>query len=200
MKTIFSLSLSLLLAVGAFAQSGTKAEASTWVADVSHSNVRFAVTHMVVSEMEGSFKVFSASVKSEAADFDGAQIDFTIDAATINTDNTDRDNHLRGADFFDVANNPQLVFKSTSFKKTGGNKYKLMGTLTMHGVTKPISFAVTYGGTVKDPWGNTKAGFKAVGKLNRYDYGLKWNTAIEAGGIAVSEEVNLTVNIELQKK
>lgn len=171
-----------------------------WSLDASHSNLKFTVTHMMVSEMEGTFKMFSGTVNNTKEDFTDAQVEFSAETKSINTESEDRDKHLRSGDFFDADKYPQITFKTTSFKKVKGNQYTLTGDLTMHGVTKKVTFAATYGGAVKDPWGNTKAGFKATGKVNRKDFGLMWNAALEAGGVAVSDEVSISVNIELKKE
>jgi polyisoprenoid-binding protein YceI len=201
MKKLFIASILSLAAVAAFAQTkSTAAAPSTWAVDASHSNVKFGVTHMVVSEVEGYFKVFSGTIKATSDDFNDASIDFAVDVASINTDSDQRDGHLRSEEFFNATKYPKMTFKSSSFKKGSGNQYILEGDLTIRDITKHVKFNVTYGGTVKDPWGNTKAGFKARTTINRMDYGLKWNAALEAGGVAVSEDVEVIVNIELQKQ
>ncbi len=173
--------------------------AADWTADVSHSKVRFSVSHMAVSETDGTFKVYDAKVVSEAADFSDAKIDFTIDVNSINTDNEMRDGHLKGEDFFNAAKFPKMIFKGTSFKKVSGNKYILEGTLTIKDVTQKVKYEVVYGGTVKDPYGNTKAGFKVTGVIDRYAFGLKYNSLTEAGGAMIGQNVDFVVNLELQK-
>jgi polyisoprenoid-binding protein YceI len=152
---------------------------------------------MVVSEVEGYFKTYTGKVVTNSADFNGANIDFSVDVNSINTDNTDRDKHLMSDDFFNAEKYPKMTFKSTSFKKISGNKYELVGDLTIRDVTKKVTFEVTFGGIAKDPWGNTKAGFKAKGKINRKDYKLMWNVLTEAGGMVVSDEVEIVINLEL---
>jgi len=174
--------------------------AGTWSVDAGHSNVKFTVTHLVISEVDGAFKIFDGSMTSEKEDFSDAKISFTIDVATINTDNEMRDNHLKGDDFFNADKFRKMNFESTSFKNISGNKYELKGNLTIRDVTKPITFQVTYGGTVKDPYGNVKAGFKAKGSINRFNYGLKWNSVTEAGGAVVSQDVQILCNIQMVKK
>ncbi len=174
--------------------------ASTWSVDAVHSNVKFTVTHLVISEVDGAFKVFDGSMTSEKEDFSDAKISFSVDVATINTDNEMRDNHLKSDDFFNAGKFSKMNFVSTSFKKVSGNKYELKGNLTIRDVTKPITFQVTYGGTVKDPYGNVKAGFKAKGTVNRFDYGLKWNSVTEAGGAVVGQDVEILCNIQMVKK
>jgi polyisoprenoid-binding protein YceI len=136
-----------------------------WNLDASHSSVKFSVTHLVVSEVEGSFKMFSGNVTSKDETFENGSTEFTVDVASINTDDADRDKHLKSDDFFNAEKYPKMTFKSKSFKKVKGNKYALTGDLTIRDVTKPVNFDVTFGGVVKDPWGNTKSGFKATANL-----------------------------------
>ncbi len=169
---------------------------TNWSLDKSHSSVKFTVQHLVISEVEGNFKMFDGSVSAPTADFNNAKINFTVDVASINTDDEKRDGHLKSDDFFNAEKYPKMTFTSTSFKKVKGNVYALEGNLTIRDVTKKVKFAVIYGGTVKDPWGNTKAGFKASGKINRKDYGLKWSAMTEAGGAVVGDDVNMIVNVE----
>ena len=170
-----------------------------WNVDKAHSKVMFSVTHLVISEVTGEFKDFTGSIESSKDDFTDAKIDFTVDVNSINTDNDQRDKHLKSDDFFNAEKFPQITFKGKSLKKVKGNEYKLTGDFTMRDVTKQITLDVVYNGTVKDPWGNTKAGFKIIGKVDRFDYNLKWNALIEAGGAVVGKVVTMTVNLELQK-
>src|SRR4051812_19434928 len=174
-----------------------------WKVDASHSKLGFSVTHMMVAETEGKFKVFDGTASSKTEmDFTNAAITFTADAASINTEDPKRDGHLKSPDFFDVEKNPTITFKSTSMKPNGKGKtsYDLEGDLTMHGVTKHVKFlAIGASKTVKDPYGNIKNGFRVTGTINRKDFGLGWNAALEAGGVAVSEDVNIACNIELNK-
>ncbi|MCE2733295.1 MAG: YceI family protein [Chryseotalea sp.] len=190
MKKLFVLVAALVLTVSAKAQG-------TWVVDNSHSNIGFSVAHMVVSEQEGNFKDYSIKVVSNAADFNGADVEFTAKAASINTENEKRDIHLVSAEFFDAAKYPELSFKGKLSKE--GGKYVLKGNLTMKGVTKPVTFDVTYGGTVK-AWGKDVAGFKLSGKVNRQEYGLTWSKTIETGGLVVGDEVTINCKIELNKQ
>jgi polyisoprenoid-binding protein YceI len=173
------------------------APAGTWSVDVSHSNVQFTVTHLVISEVTGYFKIFEGTLVSEKPDFSDAKINFTVDVNSVNTDNEMRDGHLKSDDFFNAAQYPKMTFVSKKFEKVADKKYKLTGDLTIRDVTKTVVFDVTYGGTVKDPWGNTKAGFKAEATVNRFDYNLKWNTLTEAGAV-VDANVQLRCNIELK--
>jgi polyisoprenoid-binding protein YceI len=174
---------------------------SKWIVDQSHSKIGFSVTHLVITEVEGRFKGFSGTIESSVPDFTDSIINFTVESASINTENEMRDNHLKSDDFFNSEKYPVLTFKSTSFKKIDGNNYTLEGDMTIRDVTKKVKFDVNYGGTVTDPYGNTKAGFKATSAINRFDYGLKWNALTEAGGAVVSQDVKILLNLEfsLQK-
>ncbi|WP_207428864.1 YceI family protein [Pedobacter sp. SYSU D00535] len=185
----------LLLAVVLFANTALFAQ-KKWTVDPVHSSVKFNVTHLVISEVEGQFKKFDGSLLSANPDFTNAQINFTVDVNSIDTENDQRDAHLKAPDFFDTQKYPNITFKSTSFKKVSGNKYQLLGNLTLHGVTKPVKFNVTYGGTAKDGYGNTKAGFRASTVINRFDYGLQWNALTEAGGATIGKDV--TIDLKLQ--
>ncbi len=189
----------MLVAAMLFIAAGASAQASKWTVDASHSTVKFSVSHLMVSEVEGTFKKFDGTIEAPTADFNNAQINFTVDVASVNTDNEKRDEHLKSDDFFNAAKYPQMIFKSTSFKKVKGSNYVLEGNLTIRDVTKKIKFDVTYGGTVKDPWGNTKAGFKTSAKISRKAYGLKWNTLTEAGGAVVGDEVTMILKMEFGK-
>jgi polyisoprenoid-binding protein YceI len=173
-------------------------EAGKWTLDKNHSNVKFTVTHLLVSEVDGHFKVFDGTMENAKEDFSDAKINFTVDAASINTDNEKRDNHLRGDDFFNAEKYPTMKFESTSMTPLGNNKYKLAGNLTIKDVTKPVNFDVTYGGSVVSN-GNTKLGFRASTTINRFDYNLKWDKATEAGNLVVAKEVEINVNVELNK-
>jgi polyisoprenoid-binding protein YceI len=196
MKKLFTTSAASLVMMSAIAQT-------KWNVDASHSKLGFSVTHMMVSETEGKFKVFDGNATSKTdMDFTDATVNFTADAASINTEDVKRDGHLKSPDFFDTEKYPTITFKSTSMKPTGKGKtsYNLEGDLTMHGVTKKVKLlAIGASQVVKDPYGNQKYGFKVTGTLNRKDYGLGWNAALEAGGVAVSEEVQINCNIELNK-
>jgi polyisoprenoid-binding protein YceI len=178
---------------------GVNAQSTKWNFDNSHSSVAFAVSHMVVSDVEGSFKKFTGNVTSDKADFTDAKIDFTIDVASINTDNVDRDNHLKSDDFFNAEKFPTITFVSKSFTKLKDNKYKLVGNMTMRGVTRSVTLEVTYGGTITDPYKNTRAGFKITGKINRKDFGVNWSKAMETGGLVVGDDVEFTCRVELVK-
>jgi polyisoprenoid-binding protein YceI len=193
MKKLYSILLLLALFV-----SGAFAETTTWKVDKAHSSVQFTVTHMVISSVTGKFKKFDGEIKSENADFKNAKIKFTIDAESIDTDNQKRDDHLKSPDFFDSAKYPQIKFESTSFEKIEANKYKLTGNFTMKDITKNITLEVVYTGSVKDAKGNSRAGFKISGTVNRFDYHLQWNKTIEAGGLVVGKDVDFVCYMELQ--
>ena len=172
--------------------------ASKWTLDKSHSNVKFAVTHMVVSETEGSFKIFDGTVEHTKADWSDAKINFSVDINSIDTDNENRDKHLKGDDFFNAEKFPQAKFVGKSFKPLGSNKYELVGDLTIRDVTKSVKFDVKFGGIATSTRGD-KAGFKATTTINRFDYNLKWDRATEAGGLVVGKDVDVTVLLELNK-
>jgi len=174
-------------------------ENSIWAIDPSHSEIQFKVKHLVITTVTGNFKEFKGSVEA-SDDFDGASINFEASVGSISTNSEQRDEHLKSADFFDAEQFPTLSFQSTAFTKKDDETYNLVGNLTLKGVTLPINLAVEYNGIATDPWGNVKAGFELIGKLNRKDYGLSWNTITEAGGALVSEEVKLIANIQLVKQ
>jgi len=171
-----------------------------WSIDPTHSEIQFKVKHLVISTVTGTFKNFEGSVESENEDFSDAKINFTIDTSSIDTNQEQRDGHLKSADFFDVANHPKISFQSSSFKKVKGEIYKLTGKLTIKEVTKDIELDVEYGGSAVDFYGNHKAGFEVNGKINRKDYGLTWDGITEAGAIVVSEEIKLSFNIQITKQ
>lgn len=188
----------MFAAIAMLAATGVNAQ-SKWNVDASHSNVKFSVSHLVVSEVEGSFRKFDGTIDAPTDDFNNATINFTVDVASVNTDNDKRDEHLKGDDFFNAEKYPKMTFKSTSFKKGKGNNYTLEGNLTIRDVTKKVKMNVTYGGTMKDPWGNTKAGFKTTAAISRKEFGLKWNTMTEAGGAVVGDEVTMILKMEFGK-
>ena len=189
----------LLISIFILAYSTVFAQSTNWNIDNSHSSIGFDIDHMVIAEVEGEFSSFEGDFKSDKDDFTDAVITFKVDLSSIDTDNQKRDDHLKSPDFFNVAEYPSMSFTSSSLNKVSGKKYKLKGNLTLHGVTKPVELDVTYGGKINDPWGNTRAGFKLNGSLNRTHYGLTWNKAIEAGGLLVGEEVRITGRFELMK-
>jgi len=194
MKTLKLAALLLLLTV-----SFTLAQ-TNWDFDKTHSKIGFSVTHLVITEVDGNFKEFGATIVSNGDDFENASIDFYANIASINTDNEKRDNHLKSNDFFNAEKFPKMIFKSKSMEKLEGKNYKLVGDLTIRDITKEVELDVEFNGIVNDPWGNTKAGFSIKGVVNRFDYNLKWDAAIETGGLVVSEDVSIIVNLELTKK
>jgi polyisoprenoid-binding protein YceI len=169
-----------------------------WTLDLAHSELDFKVKHLMISNVKGAFRKFTAEVDGE--DFNSALAKVTIDASSVFTNDEGRDGHLKGAEFFDVENHKNISFASTSFKKTEGNNYELTGLLTIKGITKPITLNVEFGGIGKDPWGNEKAGFSVSGKINRKDWGLNWNAALETGGVLVSEEVKISAEVQFVKQ
>jgi polyisoprenoid-binding protein YceI len=185
------------LVILAFMVSGIAAQ-TTWNVDKVHSNVKFNVSHMVVSEVEGSFRGFEGSLVASKADLSDASIKFSVDVNSVNTDNERRDGHLKSDDFFNAEKFPKMTFVSKSFKPLGGNKYKLTGDLTIRDVTKTVEFDVTYGGQINTGRG-IKAGFKARVTIDRLQYGLKYAPALEAGGLAVGKDVEIIVNLEMDQ-
>jgi polyisoprenoid-binding protein YceI len=171
---------------------------TTWTLDPTHSELIFKVKHLMITNVKGEFRSFDASIQGE--DFRTAPVQVTIQADSIFTNNDDRDKHLRSSDFFDVEQYPELRFESVSLKHKEENEYVLTGNLTIKDVTKEIKLDVEFGGTNKDPWGNEKAGFSIKGKINRKDWGLNWNAALETGGVLVSEEVKIEGEVQFVKK
>lgn len=170
--------------------------ATKWSIDALHSEITFKVKHLVISTVTGKFNSFDASMETDGDDFEDASIRFEADINSIDTNNEDRDNHLKSDDFFNASEHPKMVFESRSFKSSGEGEYKLIGDLTIRGNTKTVELDVVYGGTVQDPYGQTKAGFEVSGKINRKEYGLKWNAITEAGNMVVSDEVKLSLNVQ----
>ncbi|MFS0863174.1 YceI family protein [Fredinandcohnia sp. 179-A 10B2 NHS] len=170
-----------------------------WAVDASHSSIDFSVKHMMIAKVKGSFQNFEASIEADPTDLTTADIEFKVDLASVDTKNADRDNHLRSADFFDVENHPSMTFKSTTIVKTDDGEYDVTGDLTVRGTTKQETFKVVFEGQGKDPWGNEKVGFSAEGSINRSDYGLVWNAALETGGVLVGDQVKISLEVEAQK-
>jgi polyisoprenoid-binding protein YceI len=169
--------------------------AETFSIDPAHSEVGFTVRHLV-SNVRGRFDEFSGKVNLDPKNLTASSVDFHIKATSIDTSVPDRDKHLRSADFFDVEKFPEITFKSESIKATGKNKYDVTGTLTLHGVGKKVTLPVSYLGQAKDPWGGTRAGFETVTTLNRKDYGIVWNKALDNGGMLLGEDVKVEINLE----
>ncbi|MFY2563968.1 YceI family protein [Corallococcus terminator] len=195
MKTTLKSAIALLVALPSLAM------ATTWEIDSAHSGAEFSVKHMMVTNVKGSFGNVKGAVNLDDKDVTKSTVEATIDATTINTNNAKRDEHLKAPDFFDTAKFPTITFKSTKVEKAGEGKLKVTGNLTMHGVTKPVVLDVTGPSKEsKDPWGNTRTGVEATTKLNRKDFGLAYNQALETGGVAVGEEVTVNLDLALTKK
>ncbi|WP_461789210.1 YceI family protein [Pedobacter sp.] len=170
-----------------------------WALDPTHSELQFKVKHLMITTVTGSIKSFSAELESEGEDFTNASISFSGDISSIDTGNGDRDGHLKSGDFFDAEKYPAISFKSTSVEKDGSD-YIVKGDLTIKDVTKPVKLNAEFGGIATDPWGNTKAGFTLSGKVNRTEFGLTWNAALETGGVMVSEEVKILGELQFVKQ
>jgi len=173
---------------------------TTWVIDPTHSEIAFKVKHLMISNVKGSFGEFSGQVVTDGDDFSSADINFQINPASIDTGAADRDVHLKSPDFFDVENFTEITFTSGKLAKTGDDEFSLSGNLTIKGVSQAVKLDVEFGGLMTDPWGNEKAGFTLNGKINRKDFGLTWNAALEAGGVLVGEEIRISCDVELAKQ
>ena len=172
---------------------------TTWKADKSHSRVGFTVTHMIISELTGGFTDFDVTIVTTKDDFSDAKIEAVIKTTSINTDNEYRDKHLRSDDFFNAEKFPDMTFKSTKIEKAGADTYNITGDLTIRDVTKPVILNANYRGQVTSG-GRTKAGFKATTTIDRFEFGTKWNAAIETGGFVVGKSVDITLLMELNKQ
>ncbi len=171
---------------------------STCIIDASHSSLGFAVRHMVIAKVPGKFTKFSGVIKLDEQDMTKSSASVTAEVASIDTSEPKRDEHLRSADFFDVANHPNLTFESKKIEKSG-DTYKVTGDLTIHGTKKEVVLDLEYAGKGKDPWGGERVGFSGKTTINRVDFGLKWNQALEAGGVLVGEKVKIVLEIEAIK-
>ncbi|MFM2207283.1 MAG: hypothetical protein RL213_1258, partial [Bacteroidota bacterium] len=171
-----------------------------WNVDPVHSEVTFKVRHMMITNVGGTFDRFTAVMLSSKPDFSDAEISFEAEIDSVNTRNEQRDAHLKSDDFFNAAAYPKLTFKATSFKKTGDSRYEMSGPMTIRNTTRTVVFHVEHTGIVLDSWGQTKVGFEITGTVNRMEFGLLWNAPTEDGGIALSEEVKIFVNIQLVKQ
>ena len=171
-----------------------------WNVDTAHSTVEFAIRHMMISNVKGTFNKFDGVINADPHDLTDASIEFTIDASSIDTRKSDRDNHLRSDDFFDVENYPDLTFKATKIEKKFEDQYDLTGDFTIKDITKAVTFNISFEGLAKDPMsGDEAAGFTGNTKINRKDFGLTWNAALETGGVVVSDEVKINIEIQLRK-
>ena len=169
-----------------------------WIIDPTHSEVAFKVKHLVISTVTGYFRKFEGAAESTSEDFNGASVTFSLDVNSIDTNQSDRDQHLKSADFFDTASFPSIAFAGKLVNQ--GGEYQLQGDLTLKGITQQVTLDVTYVGTVADPYGQTKAGFEIEGKLNRKDFGLTWSAITEAGSVVVSDQVRLQLSVQLVKQ
>ena len=190
--------LPLLLLVAA-APTAPLFAAETYTIDKAHSDASFQIRHFA-TKVRGSFNDFEGTIQADPAKPEMSSVVFTIKTASIDTNNPDRDKHLRSADFFDAEKHPDIAFKSTKIAPTGKDKYDVTGTLSIHGVSKEVTVPVTFLGFAKDPGGNQRASFEATIKLNRKDFGINWNKALDAGGFMLSDDVDVTINLEIVRK
>lgn len=194
MRSLLALAVAL-----AFAAGSSPAE-TTWSLDRAHSSVKFAVTHLVIAEVGGRFTDFDVTLtQPNPSNFAGASVTADIKTASINTDNADRDKHLRSNDFLNAEKWPSMVFKGTKFEQTGKDAYKIHGTLTIRDITKPVVLDARFTGSTKDPMGNVKAGFKATTTIDRFAFDVKWDKATEDGGLVVSKDIAITLLLEMKK-
>jgi polyisoprenoid-binding protein YceI len=174
-------------------------EKTKWTIDPSHSKIGFKVKHLMISNVMGNFRDFEGQVTTNGNDLSTANISFSLNSASVDTEMADRDTHLKSADFFDVGNYPKITFIGSGLKDIGDDMYELTGDLVIKGVTKKVVLPVEFGGLMTDPWGNVKAGFSIGGKINRKEWGLNWNAALEAGGVLLSDEVKIICDVQLVK-
>jgi polyisoprenoid-binding protein YceI len=172
---------------------------SKWTLDTAHSSVDFAIRHMMVSKVRGTFQTYEATLDADPEDLTTASIEFSIDVNSVDTRNEDRDTHLRSADFFDVEHYPKMTFKSTKITKKSPGEYDVTGDLNIRGTTRTETFVVSFEGQGTDPYGNVKVGFEAHGSISRSEYGLTWNAALETGGVLVADQVQITLDIQASK-
>lgn len=175
-------------------------ETTKWTLDPAHSELTFKVKHLMISNVKGEFKDFDVKMDVMDGDLSKANILVKVDTPSISTNNTGRDNHLKSEDFFDVEKYPELSFETKSARRTGDDEYQLKGLLTIKDVSREVVLDMEFGGYMKDPYGNEKAGFSVSGKINREDFGLNWNAALEAGGVMVSGEVKLNAEVQMVKE
>jgi polyisoprenoid-binding protein YceI len=176
--------------------TSTSTKLLTGVIDPAHSRVQFKVKHLMISNVLGSFKEFEGKATMVENDLASAVVNFSINAASIDTEASDRDAHLKSADFFEVEKFPKIEFEGKGLIQKDEENYELKGSLTMKGISKPVTLAVEFGGFMTDPWGNKKAGFSVTGEINRKDWGMGWNAALEAGGVLVGEKIKLNCDVE----
>ena len=175
-------------------------KSTKWTLDPTHSELGFKIKHLMITNVSGTFQKFQVDVETQEEDFSSARIDAVVEMESINTNNAQRDEHLRNSDFFEVEKNPQLLFTSTKIEKVSGNDFRLYGNLTLKGVTKPIQLNVEHSGIMKDPWGGQRAGFIVTGKINRSDWGVNFNGVMDSGGLVLGEDVKINAEIQLVKQ
>ncbi len=171
-----------------------------WILDSTHSELGFKIKHLMITNVSGAFKNFRAEVETDGEDFSSAVINLSAEIASITTNNEQRDAHLLASDFFEADQYPSLTFRSTKIEKKDSDTFKLIGDLTLKGITKPVTLNVEYSGVTKDPWGGERAGFVVSGKINRSEYGLNFNAALETGGVVLGEEVKIFSEVQLVKQ
>jgi len=171
-----------------------------WILDSTHSEIQFKVKHLMISSVTGQFNQFKATVETDGEDFTTAKVHFEAEIDSISTNNEQRDVHLKAADFFDAENHPQLIFESKKMEKVAEDAYKLDGILNIRGISKPVTFNVTFGGKTTDPWGNTRIGFEVAGKINRKDFGVSFSMVSDTGGILLGEDVRIIANVQFVKQ
>ena len=175
--------------------------ATKWTLDPSHSEVGFKVRHLMITNVKGFFKSYEVNAETDGDDFTKAKISFSADVDSIDTNSEQRDGHLKSPDFFDAANHPKITFSATKYENVDNDgSYELYGDLTIRGISKPVKLDVEFGGVVKDLWGGTRAGFTINGKVDRKEWGLTWNAATEAGGVLVSDTIQISCEIQLVKQ
>lgn len=173
---------------------------SKWNVDPMHSSIDFSVKHMMIAKVKGTFHTFDAQIEANPEDLTTAIIKFSIDAASIDTKNSDRDGHLKSADFFEIEKFPQIIFESTSVSNKGNGDYAITGNVSLHGETHSETFSASFEGTGKDPWGNEKVGFSAAGVIKRSVYGLTYNAVLETGGLLIGDEIKFSIDLEALKQ
>jgi polyisoprenoid-binding protein YceI len=190
-----------LAGIVAVTTAGSAAQAEVYEIDPSHSTVGFKIRHLAISSVPGRFGDFSGTIEFDPKNIEKSHTEASIAIKSINTENTKRDDHLKGADFFDEAKHPAISFKTTKVEPVSESTFKATGDLMMHGVTKPVTLDVEYTGSATDPWGNKRVGFAATTSLSRKDFGITWNKALDAGGVVLGDEVKVTLEIEgIEKK
>ena len=175
-------------------------ESTTWVLDPTHSELQFKIKHLMISTVTGQFNRFKGTVETNNDNFTSAKVHFEAEINSISTNNEQRDEHLKAADFFNAEIYPKLVFEGENMEKTGEDEYKLHGILTIKNVSKKLVLDVEFGGITKDPWGNTRTGFSVTGKINRQDYGISFGTVSETGGLLLGDEVRINANVQFVKQ